>query len=29
MTDDMVSFKERELLVDTAGYLERGRRYGA
>jgi len=29
MTDDMVSFKERELLVDTAGYLERGRHYGA
>lgn len=29
MTDDMVSFKDRELLVDTAGYLERGRRYGA
>ena len=29
MADDMVSFKERELLVDTAGYLERGRRYGA
>jgi 2-methylisocitrate lyase-like PEP mutase family enzyme len=28
MTDDMVSFKERELVVDTAGYLERGRRYG-
>jgi 2-methylisocitrate lyase-like PEP mutase family enzyme len=28
MADDMVSFKERELLVDTAGYLERGRRYG-
>jgi len=29
MADDMVSFKERELLVDTAGYLERGRRYGS
>jgi len=29
MAGDMVSFKERELLVDTAGYLERGRRYGA
>jgi len=29
MADDMVSFKQRELLVDTAGYLERGRRYGA
>jgi 2-methylisocitrate lyase-like PEP mutase family enzyme len=27
MTADMVSFKERELLVDTAGYLDRGRRY--
>jgi 2-methylisocitrate lyase-like PEP mutase family enzyme len=24
---DMVSFKERESLVDTAGYLDRGRRY--
>jgi 2-methylisocitrate lyase-like PEP mutase family enzyme len=29
MADDMVSFKERELLVDTAGYLERGRRYAS
>jgi 2-methylisocitrate lyase-like PEP mutase family enzyme len=29
MADDMVSFKGRELLVDTAGYLERGRRYGS
>ena len=29
MADDMVSFKERELLVDTAGYLERGRRFGS
>jgi 2-methylisocitrate lyase-like PEP mutase family enzyme len=28
MAADMVSFKERELLVDTAGYLDRGRRYG-
>jgi len=28
MADDMVSFKDRELLVDTAGYVERGRRYG-
>ncbi len=27
MAADMVTFKERELLVDTAGYLERGRRY--
>ncbi len=27
MQSDMVSFKEREALVDTAGYLERGRRY--
>ena len=29
MTAEMVSFKEREELVDTAGYLDRGRRYGA
>jgi len=27
MADDMVSFKEREALVDTAAYLERGKRY--
>jgi 2-methylisocitrate lyase-like PEP mutase family enzyme len=29
MAADMVSFKERELLVDAAGYLDRGRRYGS
>jgi len=29
MTGDMVSFKEREALVDTAAYLDRGRRYGS
>ena len=29
MRNDMVSFKEREALIDTAGYLERGKRYGA
>jgi 2-methylisocitrate lyase-like PEP mutase family enzyme len=29
MAADMVSFKDRELLVDTAGYLDRGRRYGS
>jgi 2-methylisocitrate lyase-like PEP mutase family enzyme len=28
MRNDMVSFKEREALIDTAGYLERGKRYG-
>ena len=28
MTGDMVSFKEREALVDTAAYLDRGKRYG-
>jgi hypothetical protein len=27
MSGDMASFKEREALVDTAGYLDRGRRY--
>jgi 2-methylisocitrate lyase-like PEP mutase family enzyme len=27
MAADMVSFAEREVLVDTAGYLDRGRRY--
>ncbi len=27
MTPDMVSFKERENLIDTAAYLERGKRY--
>jgi 2-methylisocitrate lyase-like PEP mutase family enzyme len=26
---DMVSFKEREALIDTAGYLERDRRYAS
>ncbi len=26
---DMVSFKERETIVDTASYLDRGRRYGS
>ncbi len=29
MADDMVSFEERELLVDTAVYLDRSRRYGS
>jgi 2-methylisocitrate lyase-like PEP mutase family enzyme len=29
MAADMVSFQERELLVDTAGYLDRGRRYAS
>lgn len=29
MAAEMTSFKEREELVDTAGYLARGRRYGA
>jgi len=29
MTGDMVSFKEREVLVDTAGHLERGKRYSS
>jgi 2-methylisocitrate lyase-like PEP mutase family enzyme len=29
MIDDMASFKEREAVVDTAGYLERDRRYRA
>ena len=28
MRNDMVSFKEREALIDTAGYLERGKQYG-
>jgi len=27
MADDMVSFKERELIVDTPAYIERDRRY--
>jgi 2-methylisocitrate lyase-like PEP mutase family enzyme len=29
MTPDMVSFKERENLIDTAAYLERGKRYAS
>jgi 2-methylisocitrate lyase-like PEP mutase family enzyme len=29
MRGDMVSFKEREALVDTAGYLERSNRYAS
>jgi 2-methylisocitrate lyase-like PEP mutase family enzyme len=29
LTADMVSFKEREALVDTAGFLDRSRRYGS
>jgi 2-methylisocitrate lyase-like PEP mutase family enzyme len=29
MTSDMVSFKDREALVDTVAYLDRGRRYGS
>jgi 2-methylisocitrate lyase-like PEP mutase family enzyme len=29
MTSDMVSFKEREALVDTAGYLDRGKRFAS
>ena len=29
MATDMASFKERETLVNTAGYLERGRRYAS
>jgi 2-methylisocitrate lyase-like PEP mutase family enzyme len=29
MASDMVSFSERELLVDTAGYLDRGGRYAS
>jgi len=29
MRDAMVTFKEREMLIDTAGYLDRGRRYGS
>jgi 2-methylisocitrate lyase-like PEP mutase family enzyme len=29
MKGDMVSFKERELLVDTAGYLERGKQFSS
>ena len=29
MIDDMASFKDREAVVDTAGYLARDRRYSA
>ena len=29
MADDMVSFKEREVLIDTAAYIERDRRYAS
>jgi 2-methylisocitrate lyase-like PEP mutase family enzyme len=29
MTGDMVSFKERETLVDTAGFLDRSKRYSS
>jgi 2-methylisocitrate lyase-like PEP mutase family enzyme len=29
MASDMVSFKEREALVDTAAYLDRGKRYAS
>jgi 2-methylisocitrate lyase-like PEP mutase family enzyme len=29
MRGDMVSFKEREVLIDTAGYIERDRRYAS
>jgi 2-methylisocitrate lyase-like PEP mutase family enzyme len=29
MADDMASFKEREALVDTAGFLDRARRYAS
>ena len=29
MRSDMVSFKEREALIDTAGYLERSKRYAS
>ncbi len=29
LRDDMVSFKERETIIDTAAYLERGKRYGS
>jgi 2-methylisocitrate lyase-like PEP mutase family enzyme len=29
MANDMVSFKEREALVDTTAYLDRGRRYAS
>jgi hypothetical protein len=29
MKGDMVSFKERETLVDTAGFLDRSKRYSS
>ena len=29
MRDDMVSFKEREMLIDTAAYLDRDKRYAS
>jgi 2-methylisocitrate lyase-like PEP mutase family enzyme len=29
MADDMASFREREGIVDTAGFLDRGQRYGS
>ena len=29
MRSDMASFKEREALVDTAAYLDRGKQYGS
>jgi hypothetical protein len=29
MISDMVSFKEREVLVDTVGYLDRGKHYAS
>ena len=29
MAADMVTFKERETVVDTAGFLDRGKRYGS
>jgi len=28
MAADMVTFKEREAVVDTSGFLDRGKRYG-
>ena len=29
MRGDMVSFKEREVLIDTAGYLDRSKHYAS
>jgi 2-methylisocitrate lyase-like PEP mutase family enzyme len=29
MTSDMVSFKEREAIIGTADYLDRGKRYAS